>query len=75
MLEQIKEILATSVNVNPDKVTYEATLDSDLGIDSLDSVELVLEVETRYNIQISDEEILGINTVKDLIEIIETKIN
>lgn len=73
MFEQIKKILIESANVDAEKITMEATLKDDLAIDSLDSVELILDLETEFNVKIEDDEIASLVTVGDLVKIIESK--
>ncbi len=75
MLEDIKKILVETANVDGSKVTEEATLHDDLGIDSLDSVEIVLELESAYDIKIEDEEIQNLKTVGDIMKLVESKLN
>lgn len=75
MLEDIKKILVETANVDASKVTEEATLHDDLGIDSLDSVEIVLELESAYDIKIEDEEIQNLKTVGDIMKLVESKLN
>lgn len=75
MLEKIKEVLVSTANVDPKDVVLEASLKDDLNIDSLDSVEVVLELESEFNIKISDEEIEGLKTVGDIVKLLETKTN
>ncbi len=74
MFEQVKEILVSTTNCDEEKVTLNASLKDDLGIDSLDSVEVVLELESQFNVKISDDELGNINTVEDIIKILEQKL-
>ncbi|MCR5112651.1 MAG: acyl carrier protein [Acholeplasmatales bacterium] len=73
MLEQIKKILVDTASVDAAKVTKEASLKDDLGIDSLDSVEMVLELENEFDIQIEDEEVANLVTVGDVMNLISEK--
>lgn len=73
MLEQVKEVLISTTNIDEGLVTLDASLKDDLGIDSLDSVEIVLELESRFDIKISDEELASIKTVGDIVKILEDK--
>lgn len=59
--------------VNPEKVTFDSKLSEDLGLDSLDLMELVLEVEKKYKIVIEDDEAFCIETIQDLIDLINKK--
>lgn len=73
MFEQIKKVLISTTNVDASKVIETSRLKEDLGIDSLDSVELILELETQFDIRIEDEELNTLLTVKDIINLIELK--
>lgn len=71
--EKIKEMIIEKFNVDGDKVSMETSFIDDLGADSLDAVELVMTVENEFNISISDEEAQSIQTVGDIVKIIESK--
>ena len=58
MLEKIKEVLVQAINVDESAVTPQASLSEDLDIDSLSAVELALELENTFDIQIEDEELV-----------------
>ncbi len=73
MLEEIKAVLEEAINVDPDKVVPEARLKEDLEIDSLSAVELSLELETKFDITIDDEELANLVTVQDIIDIVNAK--
>ena len=73
MLEKIKEVLVDAINVDEAAVTPEASLSDDLDIDSLSAVELALELENAFDIQIEDEELAQLKTVQDIIDCIEKK--
>jgi len=75
MLEKVKEVLVQTTNVDPSLVTMEATLKDDLGIDSLDSVEIVLELESEFDVKISDEELTELKTVGDIVNLLNSKQN
>lgn len=73
MFEQVKNALIESLNIDGDDIQLESTLKEDLGIDSLDAVELSLDLETEFDVEISDEELASLKTVKDIVELIEAK--
>ena len=73
MLEKITQILVETANVDADKVTKEATLKEDLGIDSLDSVEMVLELENEFDVKLDDDEIAHLVTVGDVLDLVSAK--
>jgi acyl carrier protein len=69
--QQVKDIICEKLNVKPEQVTPETSFINDLGADSLDTVELVMELEDKFSIQIPDEEAEKIQTVGDAIRYIE----
>lgn len=71
IFEAVKEIIVKELKIDPDKVTLEASLQEDLGADSLDAVEIVMDVEDEFSISIDDELAESIKTVKDLVDFIE----
>lgn len=71
--EKVKEIISKQLGVNASEVTPEASFVEDLGADSLDTVELVMEFEETFNIEIPDEEAEKIVKVKDAVEYIKNK--
>jgi acyl carrier protein len=70
---QIKEAIVEKLGVEASKVTNEASFINDLGADSLDTVELIMEFENRFNIQIPDEDQEKISTVGDAINYVKSK--
>ena len=73
MFEEIKKVLIDAINVYEDEIKPEAKLNDDLVIDSLAAVELALELENEFDIRIEDEELAKLETVQDVIDIIEAK--
>lgn len=73
MFEDIKKVLIDAINVDEEEIKPEAKLNGDLGIDSLAAVELALELENEFDIRIEDEELAKLETVQDVIDIIEAK--
>ena len=69
----VKEILVKSLGIDEKKVQLKANIVDDLGADSLDSVEVIIEIEERFNIAIPDEDAISIKTVQDLVDYIEKK--
>ena len=70
IFEAIKELIADSVECDPEDVTMESTF-KDLGIDSLDTVELLMDLEDKIDMEIElDQEV---KTVGDLVKFIESK--
>lgn len=71
---QIKEAIVEKLGVEESKVTENASFINDLGADSLDTVELIMELENRFNIQIPDEDQEKIQTVGDAITYVKSKV-
>lgn len=69
--EKVKKIVAEKLNVKEENVTETSTFVNDLGADSLDVVEFVMEVEKEFDITIPDEEAAKLNTVGDAVKYIE----
>ena len=70
--DKIKEALAAQFDVDPETITRDTDLMSDLGADSLDLVELIMTLEEEYNINATDESIYEHKTVGEIADYIET---
>ena len=70
---KVKEIIMNKLGVEDGQITPEASFTNDLGADSLDTVELVMEFEKAFNIQIPDEDAEKIGTVGDAITYLTNK--
>lgn len=71
---KVKQIIVNKLNVSEDKVVPEASFINDLGADSLDTVELVMEFEKEFGIQVPDEDAEKIRTVGDAINYLKQKL-
>ncbi|MEK7449346.1 MAG: acyl carrier protein [Planctomycetota bacterium] len=69
--EKVIEIVCKQLGVSKDKVSIETSFVNDLGADSLDTVELVMELEDAFGMSIPDEDAEKIQTVGDAIKYIE----
>ena len=69
---RVKAIIVDKLGVDENEVTPEASFTNDLGADSLDTVELIMEFEKEFNIAIPDEEAEKITTVGDAMKYIES---
>ena len=67
-LDTVKEVLESNLDIDPENVTEDATFD-DLGIDSLDMVELICDLEENCSVDFGEPE--GLTTVGDLVEYID----
>ncbi len=70
--DKVKEIIVDTLNCDEDAVTLEATLNDDLGADSLDAVELNMALEEAFEISIPDEELANFKTVNDIVTYIDS---
>ena len=67
-LDTVKEVLESNLDIDPENVTEDATFE-DLGIDSLDMVELICDLEEKCSVDLGEPE--GLTTVGDLVEYID----
>lgn len=72
--ERVIEIICEQLAVNKEQVTRETSFIEDIGADSLDLVELIMELEQEFDIQIPDEEADKIKTVGEAIDHIEEEL-
>ena len=70
---RVKAIIVDKLGVDESEVKPEATFTNDLGADSLDTVELIMELEKEFNITIPDDQAEKIATVGDAIAYVEAK--
>lgn len=68
---RVKAIIVDKLGVDENEVTPEASFTNDLGADSLDTVELIMEFEKEFNIAIPDDQAEKITTVGDTVKFIE----
>ena len=71
---KVKEIIVEQLGVDEAQVNAEASFIDDLGADSLDTVELVMAFEEKFDIEIPDEDAEKMRTVGDAIEYLKTKL-
>lgn len=75
IIEKVQAIIAEKLSVEPSEVTLDKSFTNDLGADSLDTVELILDFEREFNLpQIPEEEAEKITTVGDAVKYIEAHI-
>lgn len=75
IIEKVNSIIVDKLGVEADEVTKAAHFTNDLGADSLDTVELIMEFERTFDIQIPDSDAEKIQTVGDVIGYLEEKVS
>ena len=71
-LDKVKEVIIDKLGVEEDKIVPKASFVDDLGADSLDTVELIMQLEEEFGIEIPDEDAEKMTTVKSVVDYIET---
>jgi len=71
VFNKIREIICTQLDIEPEKVTMDASVTDNLGADSLDLVELVMSIEEEFDLEVPDSEIENLKTVGDIVRYIE----
>jgi acyl carrier protein len=71
---KVKSIIIEKLGVEETEVTHEASFTNDLGADSLDTVELIMEFEKEFNISIPDDQAENIGTVGQAIDYLEKNV-
>lgn len=71
IFDKLKELVVDQLGVEEDEVTMEASMQDDLGADSLDLVDLVMSVEEEFGVKVADEDLENIKTVGDIVNYIE----
>ncbi|MBK8825900.1 MAG: acyl carrier protein [Saprospiraceae bacterium] len=69
--EKVRKIIIDKLGVDESEVTHEASFTNDLGADSLDTVELIMEFEKEFDVSIPDDQAEKIQTVGDAIAFLE----
>ena len=72
--EKVKETIVEIINGDEEKITMDASLKDDLGIDSLDAMELSMALEEAYNITIEEEALQDFDTVRKIVEYIDKQV-
>lgn len=73
--QEIEKIIFNSLK-SKTKISFDSKSDiTKIGIDSLDLVELIIENEEKFNVEISDDELLNLKTVEEVINLFDLKIN
>ena len=71
MFEKVRDVIVDTLGCEAEAVTMEATLTEDLGLDSIDAVELNIALEDALNVSIPDEALAEMKTVGDIVSYLE----
>ncbi len=72
VFEKIRAILSEQFSVKESSITLDTNIEEDLGADSLDVVDILMSIEDEFEIEVPDEEIENIKTVRELVEYIKS---
>lgn len=75
MFEKVKNLLMEELRIEEDKITLEAELANDLGVNSLELADLILLCEEKFNLTIDDEDLHKFITVGDVVAYLDEKAN
>jgi len=75
VFERMREAIAAQFEIDPERITRDTDLMTDLGADSLDLVELIMTLEEEYGVNVIDDSIYEQKTVGEIADFIETLIN
>ena len=73
--QKVKDFLIEGIEVDESKIKPDAKLVEDMGIDSLDFLDIVVAVEKKFGFKIKQEEMVGVDTFSKFCDYIETKVN
>lgn len=73
MLEKLREIICEFADVKPEDITEETNIRTDLALDSLSLLNLAVEIENEFDLEVSDRDAMNLETVGDVIALIESK--
>ena len=73
VFERVLDIIAEKLDLDPEEITMESSLDDDLEADSLDVIEIITALEDEFNITFQQEDLQEMEKVSDLVSYIESK--
>ena len=71
MLETLREVICRFVEIDPEKLTEDTNIRSELGLNSLELINIAVAIEDEFDVEIPDREVANIETLGDAIKIIE----
>ena len=72
MFDELKEIICTYVDINPEEITEDSRFIEDLGFTSYDFMSMVGELEDKYDIEVVEREVIQVKTVGDAVNYIQS---
>lgn len=75
VLERLKTMISDQFGIDEDDIDMDTSFKDDLNADSLDLVELIMAIEDEFDLQVADEEVENIQTVRDAVNYISELIN
>ena len=70
IFDEVKEILAEQLDIDPETIEMTSNLQTDLGADSLDAIDIVMSIEDQYGIEVPDSVIENMRSVEDIVSFI-----
>ena len=74
ILLKIKPIIAKELGIKEENITLEAKIEEDLGADSLDAIEVIMDLEEAFNIEIMDEDTEKMKTIDDIVRYLTARL-
>lgn len=74
IFDEVKEILADQLDIDPETIEMTSNLQTDLGADSLDAIDIVMSIEDQYGIEVPDSVIENMRSVEDIVSFIENNV-
>ena len=74
IFDEVKEILAEQLDIAPETIEMTSNLQTDLGADSLDAIDIVMSIEDQYGIEVPDSVIENMRSVEDIVSFIESNV-
>lgn len=73
IFDKVKEIICEELGIEEEEIKMESDLSEDLGADSLDAIELIMEIEAQFDVEIADNEATKIKKVSDIVKYLESQ--
>ena len=71
MLETLREVICRFVEIDPEKLTEDTNIRSELGLNSLELINIAVAIEDEFNVEIPDREVVHLETLGDAAKLIE----